>query len=47
METRKNSRMRDEAGSAAVELMFCVPLLFAFALMALDLAHAGGGIDLA
>lgn len=40
METRKNSRMRDEAGSAAVELMFCVPLLFAFALMALDLAHA-------
>ena len=40
METRKNSRMRDEAGSAAVELMFCVPLLFSFALMALDLAHA-------
>ena len=40
MGARMNPAMRDEAGSAAVELMFCVPILFAFALMALDLAHA-------
>ena len=32
--------MRDEAGSAAVELMFCVRSCSPSPLMALDLAHA-------